>query len=390
MPVVRLARHVKSLFGEIAIPIVGADNASAGLHSLTLSASGRYDDYSDEGGTFNPKIGVTYQPVEWVKIRGNWGKSFNAPSLVDMTGVTVAVPAGMVSLGQTSPASLILVGNRGSDVKPQIANTWSVGFDLSPPAVRGLTLSATYYNIAMKREIGLLAGQPITPSTQGFLTDPVSCPAAVAQYNKYAILNLFPFPPAVTCAVLFGSQTIAVLDWRVQNLGEIKTDGIDFNLSYDRPVSFGSVHAGVAGTYTLDRKNSLVPGAPFVNLLTNPGASRFSMIASLGAQVGDFSATASLNHLGGYRINPGIPANPANPFPQAQNAVNSFTTVDLFLQYKLPKSWLPAETSLTLNVTNLFDQDPPFYNYPAFGGNSGYTNGSTLGRLLQIGLRTKF
>ena len=48
-----------------------------------LSAAGRYDHYSDVGGTFNPKFGATFKPVDWVSIRGSWGKSFVAPSLAD-------------------------------------------------------------------------------------------------------------------------------------------------------------------------------------------------------------------------------------------------------------------------------------------------------------------
>ena len=40
---------------------------------------------------------------------------------------------------------------------------------------------------------------------------------------------------------------------------------------------------------------------------------------------------------------------------------------------------------LTLNIDNVFDQDPPYFNNAA-----GYTNGSTLGRLVSFGIRTKF
>ncbi len=53
------------------------------MRSLTLSASGRYDDYSDVGSTFNPKVGLTWKPVDGVSIRGNYGESFNAPSMPD-------------------------------------------------------------------------------------------------------------------------------------------------------------------------------------------------------------------------------------------------------------------------------------------------------------------
>ncbi|MGH1559829.1 hypothetical protein ACRAWD_23220 [Caulobacter segnis] len=40
---------------------------------------------------------------------------------------------------------------------------------------------------------------------------------------------------------------------------------------------------------------------------------------------------------------------------------------------------------MTLNVDNLFDKAPPWRN-----ANSGYANGSTLGRLVSLGVRTKF
>lgn len=395
VPVVRLKRNVKAVFGEVAVPVFGAANAVPGIHALTLSASARYDDYSDQGGTFNPKLGLTYEPVDWIKIRGNWGKSFNAPSLVDMTGTTLVVPVPATSsqvVGQTSPWALILIGNRGANVEPQTAKTWSLGIDITPHAVPGLTLSATYYNINMKKEISLLFGQPVTPAVAGLIDDPVPCVQALTQLGSQPLLStLFGnTPPAILCAFVFQTPTVAVFDWRVQNLGQIKTDGVDFNLSYDRQVGFGTIHAGVAGTYTLGRKRAIVPGAPFVNTLDTPGISRLGLVATLGAQAGNFSASASLNHRGGYDINPVIPANPANPFPQAQSHVGSFTTVDAFFQYKLPEAWLPSETSLTLNVTNLFDQDPPFYNAASFGGSAGFTNGSTLGRVIQVGIRTKF
>ncbi|HEV2597941.1 TonB-dependent receptor domain-containing protein [Sphingopyxis sp.] len=406
-PITRRDRDVKAVFAEIAVPLVGAENAMAGIEALTLSASGRYDDYSDQGGTFNPKLGLTYKPVDWIKIRGNWGKSFNAPALIDVTDVTFVFPIPFPAVvGQVSSATLIPTGNRGSDVKPQTATTWSVGFDISPPPLSGLTLSATYWNVDLKKEISLLAGQPLTPSllASGLYQDPVPCVDAINRFSSAAPISTvlstlagLGVPaadrPAAACAALLnvsGATNIAVLDWRVQNLGEVKVEGIDFNASFNRPVSFGSVNASLAGSYTLNRDRAVVPGAPFVNALQNPGSSRLALIATAGVQVGNFTGSASLNHRSGYDIFPVIAANPANPFPQSQDHVGSFTTVDAFFQYRLPESWLKPETFLTLNVTNVFDQDPPFYNFPSFGGNSGYTNGSTLGRLVQIGIRSKF
>ena len=82
-----VGRNIKAVFGEINLPIIGADNRGA-IHGLSLTASGRYDDYSDFGHTFNPKIGINFEPVEWLRIRGNWGKAFQAPGLSDIFQAT--------------------------------------------------------------------------------------------------------------------------------------------------------------------------------------------------------------------------------------------------------------------------------------------------------------
>jgi iron complex outermembrane recepter protein len=86
LPYTPYTRRVNSGFGELALPLVGKDNAVSPIQSLVLSAAWRYDDYSDFGDTSNPKYGVTYKPVEWLALRGNWSKAFNAPTPVDQLG----------------------------------------------------------------------------------------------------------------------------------------------------------------------------------------------------------------------------------------------------------------------------------------------------------------
>jgi len=51
----------------------------------------------------------------------------------------------------------------------------------------------------------------------------------------------------------------------------------------------------------------------------------------------------------------------------------------------LNKIGLKQSAMLTLNVDNLFDQNPPYRT-----SGSGYANGSTLGRTITLGIRTKF
>jgi outer membrane receptor protein involved in Fe transport len=49
--------------------------------SLELSLAGRFDDYNDFGSSFNPKVGLTFRPVEELVLRTSWSTAFRAPSL---------------------------------------------------------------------------------------------------------------------------------------------------------------------------------------------------------------------------------------------------------------------------------------------------------------------
>lgn len=392
-------RTVTALFGEVAIPIFGPENAIGGFQSLTLSASARYDHYSDFGGTFNPKAGVTWKPVDWLSLRGNYGTSFNAPSLADTGAAQVATsiaplailggnlfgaplvnPAVPPSPFGLDPIILVIGGN--PNLRPQRADTYSLGFDVKPPFIDGLNISGTYYNVKFVDQISLAFGANLfAPGLDAFIvTKPTLAQAqAVAGTapTTGVIFNGLGFVPVTSVAQAFAGPIAPYLlyDLRRNNLGSVKTDGIDFSLSYIRPTGFGSINFSAAGNYVLNRKVRTVAGAPERDALRSD-TSRFNLTAGIGATVGNFTAQATLYHTGGYDLGTAL---------GAQTKVGSYNTVDLFFSYDVKGEGLLQDLSFTLNVNNVFDQDPPFFN----SGN-GYTNGSTLGRLMQVGVRKKF
>ncbi|HWU04733.1 MAG TPA: hypothetical protein VN222_18490, partial [Novosphingobium sp.] len=97
-------------------------------------------------------------------------------------------------------------------------------------------------------------------------------------------------------------------------------------------------------------------------------------VASLGAQVRSLTLRATLTHSGGYPII-------GDPY---QSRVAAFDPIDLYIGYELPKLGLLRKATVTLNINNVADVSPPYRN----SGN-GYANGSTLGRLVSIGIRSK-
>ncbi|WP_260583795.1 TonB-dependent siderophore receptor [Sphingopyxis sp. PET50] len=235
------SRTVKSLFGEVLVPIFGSDNATPGFYSLELSGSIRYDDYNDVGSTTNPKIGVTWKPFEALTIRGNYGTSFHAPSLADL-GNSVdsrvqVLPFSPFRAPDSSPfdalrPTLVIAGGN-ANLKPETADTWSLGFDLKPAAIEGLVASATYFNVKFKNAIAV---PPVTspvlfsnPAYSSFyILNPTlaQAQAAAGDLRIDGVPNLATLYAISSPYVLFFAQRA--------NLGAVNVDGIDFNLAYSQ------------------------------------------------------------------------------------------------------------------------------------------------------------
>lgn len=378
------SRDVKSVFGELLVPVFGPGNGSAGLRALDLSASLRYDSYSDFGDTTNPKVGFTYRPVSGLAVRGNWGTSFHAPSLLDTTAAVdtrvQVIPFSPFRAAGSSPLDIIrptvILAGGNPDLEPEEADTWSLGVDFNPAFLRGFSASVTYFNIDF---VGAVAVPPFT-SGPAFFANPT--------YADYFILNpsLAQLQSAAGSMRIDGVPSLAVLylspltpytliDARRQNLNSLKVDGLDFTVNYLAETGFGSVNAGIAGTYTLNRESQSDPTAPTVDELEYGFPGRLAFVASLGAKIGGFAAQARYNYTQGYSQRPGI----------LPDEVDSFTPVDLFLSYELENLGFLQGEALTVNVDNLFDEDPSFGDTP-----TGVAFGGTLGRVVSFGIRTRF
>lgn len=378
------SRDVKSVFGELVVPIFGAGNGMPGLRSLVLSGSVRYDSYSDVGGTTNPKIGVTWKPFEDLTLRGNWGTSFHAPGLESISPIgqqaQVLPVSPLLRIGD-SPLNFlrptIILAGGNSDLVPETADTWSAGFDWKPAAVPGLLLSATYYNIDFTNRIG-------QPSAATLFTDPNFIPFYVINptlAQALAVTAGMKVTGAPSIAALFagapGTSPYLLADARLQNFGGIKVKGIDFHLAYVRQFGDFTLMADWAGTWTLDRLTATGKDGPWTDTLKN-GTGDLFFTAMLGGKLGGFSARAHFNYRDGFPILGMV----------NQTRIGAFTTIDFKLSYELPdRGWLKG-TQLLLNIDNAFDKGPPYANVA--NTNFSQYNGTTLGRLIQLGIRKKF
>lgn len=390
IPFNNYSRKVNSLFSELQLPLIA--NADGGS-MLTVSASGRYDHYSDFGSTTNPKLGVTFKPVNWLTLRGNWGKSFTAPTPLDQlqsANSTISsfpfVPFTDAAHPNVTGGQAIALQGSKAGLEPQKATTWSAGFDLQPTAE--LRISANYYDVNFTNILSIP-----TPNAGIFTNFPdniqYGSALTTAQINAFFAAR-GPFTAsqqaqlASAIAATSGNPVVELIDFRTGNYGVLHVKGVDFDINYRHATGFGGFDLGFSGNHQFSRKAQISPTSA-VSDDSSGEYPKWFLQATAGIDFGKLRAQASWNYTGGYKLAAPLVAAPTN-----QLNVGSFSTVNLFFKYQVPAdSGILKDLSFTLNVNNLLNQAPP-----VFLGNttaaSGYTNGFTLGRLFNFGVSKKF
>ncbi|TPG21717.1 TonB-dependent receptor [Sphingomonas koreensis] len=415
-------RDVKSAYAEVLVPLVGADMGVPLMESLQLDLSGRYDHYSDFGSTTNPKAALDWVVTHGLKLRANYAESFVAPSLTSIgsgggiTGesgysqfgqgvVTIPVdrfpgviglpgcPAGSTEcqVGSSTVTGLLINGGN-ADLKPQTGQTWSVGADFTPAFVHGLHMSVTYWTNKLK----------------GGVTSPTSALAINSPSLNY-LFNFYPggatqaqIQQAVGDLPQTGAipgTTYFIYDFRQQNVLNLNISGIDADASYRFTAGFGSVNVGGSWSHFLKFDQQVGAGSPTFTVLNTVGFNTtFPSIQdqgrfNVGVDAGNFSVEAFVNYTGGFRNYGGSTVTPVDrdaggyPTGHGGDKVRSYTTVDLHVGYRLPPFIAghdDARPQLYIDVNNLLDQEPPFYNSAA-----GYTSfsGNPIGRIVSLGFR---
>jgi outer membrane receptor protein involved in Fe transport len=148
-------RDVSSAYAEFALPLVDASQPRAFAHSLEITASARFEQYSDFGDTTKPKIGANWRPVPWLMLRGSYNEGFMAPSLAALyTSLRWTITAGAGDIDAyrnpfLNEGPYVMRTNFGGnpDLRPQESEGRTFGFVLDVPGVNGLSLTADVWRI---------------------------------------------------------------------------------------------------------------------------------------------------------------------------------------------------------------------------------------------------
>ena len=372
------------------------------LKNLEVNASVRYDDYSDFGGTTNPKISVKYTPVQNLLLRGSYNTGFAAPTLTQLylpnqttfTGSRyndpVLCPGGVVNTAAGGIATRdcniqfqqLQGGNEG--LQPEESDAWTIGFVFQPtPQV---SFGVDYWDYTVTTNISTLGETTIFGNTA-----------------KYADLfvRCSQLPAASTATIpgcqIPGGDPLAYIINTALNLGDTKTSGIDFQLNWNpSATAYGRFALNWRGTYVTKYEFQKEPGGPWFNPVGNYNPQfaddgtaggpvfRFKQVITVGWEMNAFTGGLTYTFLSGYKDAnnaAGIPA------PYNDNTVGKHGVFDLSFGYTGFKG-----LTLRAGVLNLLDEDPPYSNqalrFQARAYDDRFYN--PLGRTWTLGARYEF
>lgn len=387
-----LDRAIYAGFGELFIPLVSKDNAISGIERLELSIAGRYEEYSDFGSSFDPKLGVLWSPFEDLILRGTYGTSFKAPLLTELD-ISNEISNTILFLPQPFfPLSTLLIIGNNAELEPETATTWTAGFEFKPKTIERLSLSLTYFSIEFEDRIEF--GAPnlfdVFASLDEFapiltLAPTESDVRPLVESPLFAAgLPITGTDPETGAPILAGIFPVeAIVDLRRNNIAATNVSGIDFAVNHGFDVGAGSMNLSLTGAHLFEFEQSLLSTQPLIDQISTIGHPVDLRLRGGASYIsGAFSANAFVNYTDSY----------VNDQGAETESIGSWTTVDLQVSYDLSERTtldLLSGTTLSLNVQNAFDEDPPFVNNRA-GVGYDPTNASPIGRFVSFQLRKQW
>ncbi len=336
----KVSRTVKAVYGEALVPIV---------KNLELTGAVRYDDYSDFGGTTNPKVSLLWHPIEQLLVRGSYNEGFRAPSFFQLYGAEgdapvpanvadpVLCPNGNVPGADLSVCAIRPLARQGGNrnLQPETSNQWQVGFVVNP--VKCLTGSLDYWEIKRYGHIYELNAQQVLANYQMF-------PGALVRGTDGRLDGPGGFIRAGF----------------VNASGDV-TKGWDLSLNADWRWLDGRWNARLDGTYIESYKTRILDKDPFTESAgqwnNRDIYPHWKHTASATYETGPWGFTLYQQYTHSYRDDySGRLASGLTPPPAGWDPyVHKYVVYHLSATYKGFKHW-----AISAGIKNLLNEDPPF------------------------------
>ena len=327
----KLTRNIDAVFAELAVPV---------FDTLSLQLAVRHDQYSQIGGTTNPKLAFRWQPAKNFLIRGSVNTGFRAPTPQQMNLGTVELAltgtfrdpvrcadlAAPLDATQCNRASLPYKQGGNPSLKPETSDQALLGFAFQPTS--WISMGVDYWQVKLDDRI-----RTLSPALM------------IANYDLFKD----SFFRDTT-----GNVSYIQAGW--VNAAQSETKGLDFNATATDRIFDGRLTGAVNGTKMISHRERLIASQPlteFVGKWSNVTLYLpWKVNGSLGFKKGDWNTTLSANYSSGYEDEDRTPYTVNEP---TKRKVSPYWTANLF------STWTGIKgLTVTAGVINLFDKEPPF------------------------------
>ncbi|WP_018075372.1 TonB-dependent receptor domain-containing protein [Novosphingobium nitrogenifigens] len=172
-------------FGELKLPLISADNHVPLVSRLEINGAARYVTNSSTSNFWTYTGGGAYAPIPDITFRGNYTRSFRAPSITELyaprgsvyntgndpcdyryvsQGANPAVRAancanaGLSSNFVSNIVDYAIQGTGGGNtgLQNEVSTSWTAGTVIAPRVIPGLQIGIDYISISIRNEIASL------------------------------------------------------------------------------------------------------------------------------------------------------------------------------------------------------------------------------------------
>ncbi|MGB2708276.1 MAG: TonB-dependent receptor [Pseudoalteromonas nigrifaciens] len=320
-------RNLTSAYFEALFPV---------MEGLEFTLAGRYDDYSDYGSDFSPKVSVKYDVTEELVLRASYGEGFRAPTLDILT----AKPAPGNPSVSDDPSCLNLGLQAGCDVQVSaitLANaemgsesSEQISLGLAYQPTDWLNFSADYYEIEISNMIRFFGATTILTREQ--TGDPI---------------------PAGLGVTRLSNGGIDLITQGYANEGKWEISGLDVNLNttFDFDAA-GTLKQTLQFSHQFESK---IDGGR--NTLKDTGEPQQRASLSNSYAIQDFDFTWNINMIGSQYEDV---SQVAGGGVERTGNIATWITHDLQATYSFPTG-----TKVSVGMQNAFEKEPQL---SSFGG----------------------
>lgn len=325
----------KEAFVEVAVPVLRNLPLAK---SLDLNAAARFTDYDPSGPVRTWKLGATWAPVDDLRFRVTRSQDIRAPALVELYTARFELFDNVVDpvTGQNVVVHQLTGGN--PNLKPEVAQTLTAGFVVTPSALPGFRASVDVYDINIEGAISTLAPQ--------------------------TIINLCYQGQTSFCSLLTRNSAGVLTDVNLENINvaELHETGLDVEMAYLVPLSDIGFKSGgnlrlkllvnnlrmlkqYDGSQTIDYAGDVGGNNPY-------GLPKWRANLNVTYENGPFAVDLMDRYIGS-----GI-FDATQPTAYSNNRIPSVDYVNLSLQYS-PTSPRFRTLQYYVKINNLLDKAPP-------------------------------